>query len=261
MGEEAVFLQREGRIARLVLNRPEKRNALDLAMWEALPGLVDEADADPAVQVVVVQGAGTAAFAAGADISEFEEIFATGEGRERYSDAVYAAEQRLGRCAKPTIAMIRGDCVGGGVEIALACDLRFAGTGSRFGVTPARLGLAYSLTSTRRLVQLIGPSRTLDLLYTGRLIGAEEAAHIGLIDRFCAPDMLEEAVLAYVGEIGKVSRYSVRASKRIVTAILEGATDETPESRALRVDGFAGEDAREGIRAYLEKRRPRFPSS
>jgi len=253
-----VHLARDGDIARLVLNRPEKRNALTLAMWRAIPDLVAEAEADAAAKLLIVQGADAAAFAAGADIGEFEQVFASAEGRAGYSDAVHAAEQRLGDCAKPTIAMIAGDCIGGGVELALACDLRFASRESRFGVTPARLGLVYSLTSTRRLVELMGPAKAMDLLYTGRLFEAAEAARLGLADRLFAPEALAPETLAYAEEVCRNSQYSVRAAKAIVAAVRAGARGETPESRALRVDGFAGEDAQEGIRAYLEKRRPRF---
>lgn len=258
MSGEQVYLRRDGALARIILNRPEKRNALSLAMWEALPGLVAEADADAGVKFLLVQGADGGAFAAGADISEFESVFATAEGRDRYSDAVYAAEQSLGNCAKPVIAKIEGDCIGGGVELALACDLRFASTQSRFGITPAKLGVVYSLTSSKRLTELVGPSNAKDLLFTGRLFDAAEALHLGLVDRLCTPDGLEDEVLAYVDQIGALSQYSVRAAKAILRMISDGATDETPESRALRVEGFAGEDAREGIRAYMEKRKAKF---
>lgn len=258
MSGEQVYLRRDGALARIVLNRPEKRNALSLAMWEAIPGLVAEATADTGIKFLLVQGADGGAFAAGADISEFETIFATAEGRARYLDAVHAAAQSIGSCAKPVIAKIVGDCIGGGVELALACDLRFASTESRFGITPAKLGIVYSLTSSKRLAELVGLSKAKDLLITGRLFDAAEARDLGLVDRLCAPDGLEDEVQAYVDRIGALSQYSVRAAKAILRMISDGATDETPESRALRVEGFAGEDAREGIRAYMEKRKAKF---
>lgn len=253
-----IHIRRDGDIGRIVLDRPEKRNALTLEMWETMPGLVAELELDAAIKLIMVQGVDPSAFAAGADITEFESTFATEVGRGRYSDAVHAAEQSLGNCAKPTIAMIRGDCIGGGVELALACDLRFASAESRFGITPAKLGLVYSLTSTRRLVELMGPAKAKDLLFTGRLFDAAEAARIGLVDRVFPAARVEAETLAYAESICAVSQYSVRAAKTIVGAILAGAAGETEASRALRVDGFAGEDAREGIRAYLESRKPKF---
>ena len=255
---EHIFLIREGPLARIILNRPEKRNALSLAMWEAIPEMVETVERDPDVRVLLVQGADETAFAAGADISEFEDIFATKKGRGRYADAVHAAEQSLGGCAKPAIAMIQGDCIGGGVELALACDLRFAGTNSRFGITPVKLGFVYSLSSTKRLIELVGPAKAKDLLFSGRLFDSAEAERLGLVDRLFEPESLEAEARAYAVALCGLSQYSVRATKTIVRMIVEGAGEETAESRALRVDGFAGEDAREGIRAYLEKRKPKF---
>lgn len=258
MSEDQVYLSSDGAIARLVLNRPEKRNALSLAMWRAIPALVAEVEDDPGLKLLIVQGVDARAFAAGADIGEFETAFATREGRDDYADAVAAAEQSLGRCAKPTLAMIQGDCIGGGVELALACDIRIASRESRFGVTPARLGLVYSLSSTRRLIALMGPARARDLLYTGRLFDAAEAARVGLVDDLYPAATVVAETRAYAESILRNSQYSVRAAKAISAAILSGACAETAETRALRTGGFAGEDAREGIRAYLEKRPAAF---
>lgn len=258
MSEDQVYLSSDGAIARLVLNRPEKRNALSLAMWRAIPALVAKVEDDPGLALLIVQGVDARAFAAGADIGEFEAAFATRDGRDGYADAVAAAEHSLGRCTKPTLAMIQGDCIGGGVELALACDIRIASRESRFGVTPARLGLVYGLSSTRRLIALMGPARARDLLYTGRLFDAAEAARIGLVDYLFSAATVVAETRAYAESILRNSQYSVRAAKTISAAILSGACAETAETRALRTGGFAGEDAREGIRAYLEKRPATF---
>jgi len=259
MADDPVYLERDGATRWLVLDRPEKRNALSLSMWQAIPALVAEAEADPGCRVLAVRGAGDEAFAAGADISEFPRVFATAAGRERYSDAVGEAEQCLGAFPRPTVAVIRGDCIGGGVELALACDMRFAAGGSRFGITPARLGVVYSLASTRRLMHLVGVSRTRDLLYTGRLFDAREALEMGLVDALHPAAALDDAVAGWIAVVNGNSGYSVAAAKAITGMILDGATNETPESRALRVEGFAGDDAKEGIAAWLEKRKPGFP--
>ncbi len=258
MPRESVYLERAGAIARLVLNRPDKRNALDLAMWEAIPALAADADADPAVKLLLVQGVDASAFAAGADIGEFDTVLAGDEGKRRYNDAVRRAEAALEDCAKPVIAMIRGDCVGGGVELALACDLRFAGADSRFGVPAARLGIVYPLVATRGMVALMGPAKTKDLLFTGRLIDAAEAERIGLIDRVFTPEAVERETLAFAETVCRGSQFSVRAAKRVVAAILAGETAETAETTALRMEGFGGEDNREGVKAFLAKRRPNF---
>lgn len=259
LSSDLVYLQKDGAIARLILNRPEKRNAMTYAMWRAVPGCVADAVGDPAVKLLIVQGVDRKAFAAGADIGEFEELFATRQGSADYSDAVRGAEQALGNCPKPAIAMIHGDCFGGGVELAIACDMRFASSESRFGVPPAKLGVVYSLTSTRRLVELTGPGKTRDLLFSGRAVRADEALSMGLVERLHAPDALEAETMAYAEVLLGNSQFSIRAGKKIVSEILKGATTEDDEIRALRVDGFYGEDTREGIRAYKEKRKPDFP--
>jgi len=157
MSRDPVYLEREGCTAHLVLNRPEKRNALNGVMWAAIPGLLAEAAADDGVRVLVLRGAG-GAFAAGADISEFEQVYATPDSAAAYSRSIAEALDALAAFAKPTLAMIDGACVGGGCGLALACDLRFAAQGSKFGITPGKLGLAYTLNDTRRPIRSMTPA-------------------------------------------------------------------------------------------------------
>ena len=168
-------------------------------MWQAIPTLVAQAEADPAVKVIVVRGVDRTAFAAGADISQFHERFRNRQSALTYMEVVNGAAGALADCLKPAVAMIHGDCVGGGVEIAIACDLRFCSSTSRFGITPARLGICYSMASTRRVSQAIGPSKTKDLLFTGRLIDAETARDWCLADRVYAPDDLDGETAAFAG--------------------------------------------------------------
>ena len=253
-----VRLESGGAVAHLVLDRPEKRNALSLEMWQAIPPLVAQADADPAVKAIVVRGVDRTAFAAGADISGFHERFRDRDSALIYMNAVNGAAGSLANCAKPAIAMIHGDCVGGGVEIAIACDLRFCSTGSRFGITPARLGICYSMASTRRVSQAIGPSKTKDLLFTGRLIDAATAEAWGLADRVCAPDELDRETAAFVESICRNSQYSVRYAKRALREIAAGAAEEPDLLRELRLGAYEAGDLNEGIAAYLEKRKPEF---
>ena len=154
--------------------------------------------------------------------------------------------------------MIHGDCVGGGVELAIACDLRFCSSASRFGITPARLGICYSMASTRRVSQAIGPSKTKDLLFTGRLIDAETAREWGLADRVYAPDDLDRETAAFAGAICRNSQYSVRYAKRALREIVGGTVQEPDLLRDLRLGAYEAGDLREGIAAYLDKRKPAF---
>ena len=250
--------ERQGAVAHLVLDRPEKRNALSLEMWQAIPPLVAQARADPAVKAIVVRGVDRTAFAAGADISQFHERFRSRDTALTYMNAVGGAAGSLADCPKPAIALIHGDCVGGGVELAIACDLRFCSSGSRFGITPARLGICYGMTSTRRVAQAIGPSKTKDLMFSGRLIDAETAREWGLADRVYAPDDLDRETAAFLEAVCRNSQYSIRFAKRALREIAAGAVEEPEALRDLRLGAKEAGDLEEGIAAYLEKRRPVF---
>lgn len=253
-----VYIARTGRRAELVLNRPDKRNALNLAMWAAIPGLLAEVADDPAVRLLVVRGAGDT-FAAGADIAEFATAYATAEAALANHATMMAAMSALEDFPKPTLALIRGACVGGGCGIALCCDLRFAATDARIGITPANLGLSYGAADTRRLVQAVGVSAAKDMLFTGRLHRADEALRLGLVDRVAPPEQLDETLLTYEKEIVAASGFSARAIKRIFRMLSDGAHDDTDESRALFASAFGGADFHEGAAAFAEKRRPVFP--
>jgi enoyl-CoA hydratase/carnithine racemase len=250
-------MDRDGPVATIHLNRSDKRNALSMEMWRRLMELVAEADEDDAVKVVVVTGEGPS-FAAGADIDEFKGVFTSAKTAKAVADITYRAQKRLHRNAKPTIAKIRGACVGGGCGLALCCDLRFADTTAKLGITPGKLGLIYTLADTKRLVDAVGAAKAKDILYTGRLLDAEEAKSLGLIDRLVAPDQLDGAVAAYAGEICAASQFSARGTKQIVRMILDGVADDTPKTRKLFVDAFTGPDFKEGFTAFGEKRKPKF---
>ena len=246
--------------ARLILNRPEKRNALSQAMWTALPELIDRIEADPRVRVVMVTGAG-GTFAAGADIGEFEGLMADPAKAQALADGLGIAMRRLAGLARPTIAVIQGACVGGGCGIALCCDFRFADTSAEFGITPSRLGISYLLEDTKRLIDTVGVAHARDLLMTGHLIDAVRAQAIGLVDRVLSPESLWPEAQRYGTVIAERSQYSVRAVKATIGEILAGASAESQRTRRLFVDSFTGEDLAEGARAFLEKRPPRFTFS
>ncbi|MEQ8508315.1 MAG: enoyl-CoA hydratase-related protein [Rhodospirillaceae bacterium] len=252
-----IYLDRSGPHAVLRLNRPEKRNALNLAMWQRMIELLKEAEADPSIRVLIVAGEGNA-FAAGADIDEMKAVFADPAIAKNIAEITYESQKALHRFPKPTIAMIRGACVGGGCGIALCCDLRFADTSAKLGITPGKLGLIYSLADTKRLVEAVGPSTAKDILYTGRIIPADEAQGLHLIDRLIEPDALEATVHTFADEICATSPFSAESTKRIVHMILDGETDDTAATRDLFIHSFSGDDFREGFTAFTEKRAPNF---
>jgi enoyl-CoA hydratase/carnithine racemase len=256
-----ILVRRDGALAFLVLNRPAKRNAITARMWRQLPGLLGEVAADRALKVLVVRGVDASAFAAGADIDEFEQLHGTPTAARAFQETYAAAICALAGFPKPSIAMIQGPCVGAGCTIAAACDLRLADRSARFAITPARLGHIYRLEDTKRLIDLVGSARTKELLFTGRMIGAEEAREIGLVQRLCEPAELEAAVLETARAIADTSQFSVRATKQIVAMIAAGHAAETEASTAMFLKAIEADDYQEGIRAFREKRKPKFTFS
>lgn len=258
---EHLKLTRDGEIAWLVLNRPEKRNAISLDMWSALPGLIEEVEQDAGLKVLVLRGADGRTFSAGADVSEFETLRSTEEGARSYNATTEAAEAALQGMTKPSIAMVQGPCIGGGCGLAIGCDLRFSDETARFGITPAKLGLVYSLPATKGLVDLVGPSQAKYILYSGQQIRAKRAREIGLVDEIYSSDELEEIVTDLARTIASRAQFSVRATKRITRLITDGQSSDSDETKDLRLTSFATEDYREGVRAFLEKRPPEFTYS
>jgi len=245
-------------VATITLNRPEKRNALNEAMWIGLAEAVRRADALPDAKIIVIRGAG-GHFAAGADISEFDTVYASRERSTQYRAAVEDGARAITDAAKPAIAMIEGTCIGGGMAIALACDLRLAAATAKCGITPAKLGIVYSFGDTKRLVDAVGPSKAKDILFTGRIMDASEAQSIGLVDEVHAADALENVVSAKCSLLAGNSQWSIRGAKDIVRLILSGAKEERRETTDIANDGAGQSDFREGRTAFMEKRAPKFP--
>lgn len=253
----ALELATDGEVATLRLARPDKRNAFSQAMWLALGDIAATVAADPRVKLLVVTGAG-AHFSAGADISEFEQIYASRESARIYARAAYDGVEAIARLEKPTIAQISGVCVGGGVALALACDLRLAARDARLGVTPSRLGILYNLADTKRLVEAVGPSAAKDILFTGRIMVADEANAIGLVDAVYPPDGLAAAVIDKASTICGGSQWTVRRAKAVIGMILKGAVDDDQVTRDWFLDAVEGEDFKEGRAAFMAKRPPHF---
>jgi enoyl-CoA hydratase/carnithine racemase len=252
MSEAPLYLSREGSTATLVLNQPLRRNAVSSAMWAAMPELLDEAATDTRVRLLRVRGAGEH-FASGADISEFETVYATPESAATYSASIARALSALESFPKPTLAVIAGACVGGGVSIAMACDLRLAANNARFAITPGKLGLVYPYDDVRRLVGRIGEAAAKDLLFSGRLIDTVEALRLRLVDR--VGDDLDTMVADVETGILANSQWSLQAIKTMIRHVSDGARSD---GEALFLSAFAGDDFQSGYRAFLAKEKPDF---
>ena len=256
---DKMIAEKDGAIGWITFNNPERRNAVSMAMWEALGDIVGHYAADDAIRVIVLKGAGDKAFVSGADISEFEEKRSSPETTKAYHEVSARANEALRHVGKPTIAMIRGFCVGGGVSVALGCDLRIASDNSRFGVPAAKLGLGYEYDGVKRLVDVVGPAFAKEIFYTARQFSAAEALAMGLINR-----MLPDAELeAYVRETAA----SIAANAPLTVGSIKTITDEAVKDESARdmalcqqvVDRcFASEDYVEGRTAFMQKRKPMF---
>ena len=244
--------------AEIIFNKPERRNALSADMWEAIPSLVDEANLHSNVKVIIIHGGNAGAFAAGADISEFESMYSSVKSSIKFSTIVSAALDAIENSKKPTIAAIDGACVGGGVSIAMACDLRIASEDSKLGVTPSRLGIVYPVGDTRRLIEIVGLSVAKELLLTGQIFSAKDAHCMRLINRLAPKNQAIQKAYELANQISSVSQWSTQATKVMIKGVKNGWNDSTKEAQDLFLDGFTNEDFEEGYKAFLEKRSPRF---
>ncbi|MFF5183582.1 enoyl-CoA hydratase/isomerase family protein [Streptomyces sp. NPDC000345] len=231
-------------VATVVLHHPAKRNAMTAAMWGALPPLLETLAAAAEVRALVLTGAG-GTFCAGADISTLR-----GSAEEAQTLAV-RAEEALAAFPKPTLAAVRGHCVGGGAQLAAACDLRFAEEGALFGVTPARLGIVYPASATRRLVALVGPATAKYLLFSGELIDAERALRTGLVDEVLPADELDKRVAEFTRVLVTRSQLTQAAAKEFVNGRADRDAHWAAQARGSG-------DTAEGVAAFLERREPRF---
>jgi enoyl-CoA hydratase/carnithine racemase len=254
-----VLVQQEGGVATVVFNRPRMRNAISLAMWGEIGRITEGLAKDDSVRAVVYRGAGHEAFASGADISEFEQNRKDTETALAYNKQTAAAYDAIRLCPKPTVAMVFGFCMGGAMAVAMACDLRFAAAGAKFGIPAAKLSIIYPLDAVHQLVDLVGPAYAKDILYAGRTLDAEEAHRIGFIQRLVPAADLEPHTYDYLRTVAANAPLSIRGTKAQIQAIYEGITDAHREQlRQFALETFNSQDYKEGTRAFLEKRRPRF---
>ena len=252
-------VERDGAVAVLTIDRPEKRNAMTAGMWAALPELLAGLADDAAVRALVVTGAGPS-FCAGADIGDLLSGPAPEDPMAGVRRDNLAAQAALRAFPHPTVAAVRGHCIGGGVELAASCDLRFTDPTGVFGVTPAKVGVVYAPASTKALLDLVGPATTKYLLFSGELIDAETALRVGLVDRLVPAEDLDVEVRRFADVLASRSALSQRATKEVVTALGAGRDGEAKVARWYRETIASGELA-EGVAAFAERRPPRFPWS
>jgi enoyl-CoA hydratase/carnithine racemase len=253
MGFMHLKVETAGPVATLTIDRPAKRNAMSFEMWSAIPGLL--ASVADSARVLLIRGGEH--FSAGADISEFESLRSGAEGATRYNDAVHAAERAIASFPRPSIAVVNGFCIGGGCELALACDLRIAAADARFGITPAKLGIVYNFTSTKQLVDAVGPAWARQILFSGEIIDAATALRIGLVNELHSPDELPGRAKELAEVIAGRSQVSLAGAKQIIAMITDGQREDD-SVRALYDNAVHSADYAEGVRAFLEKRPPRF---
>ncbi len=256
---DRLIAQKEGAIGWIVFNNPARHNATSYEMWQSLPLVLDAYARDAEVRVVVLKGAGEKAFSAGADISQFKEKRTGAEAVKEYNAAADNANKALRECPKPTIAMIRGYCIGGGTAIAVGCDIRIAAEDARFGVPAAKLGLGYRFEGIKRLAEIVGPSSAAEIFFTARQFTAQEALQMGLVNRVVPVAELESRTLDYAGTIAENAPLTVGSVKR---ALIEYMKDPAQRDLALcqrMVEAcYESEDYREGQAAFMEKRKPQF---
>jgi enoyl-CoA hydratase/carnithine racemase len=240
-------------------NNPTKHNALSLDMWEALPALLNKAAADDNVRMVVFSGEGGKSFVSGADISQFEDLRAQKEAVKKYEVVAEEALQGIYNFEKPTVAWIKGYCIGGGLNVAISCDLRIASSDSTFSVPATRLGLGYRFSAMKNLTDLVGPGAAKDIFFTARRLDANEALRIGLINRVAEADGMDGLLDEYTKAITTGAPLTIKAGKRIIREVLKPDSDiDMDMCRRLILDCFESEDYAEGRKAFMEKRTPVF---
>ena len=256
---DQILLHKDGHVGRLVFNNPERHNAVSLEMWDRVAAGLEDFRADDGIRVVVLSGAGGKAFVSGADISKFETERGSRAAVAAYNARVKDVYQGIQGFPKPTIAMIDGYCIGGGLALAVSCDLRFCSTKSRFGLPAARLGLGYPFHSLKRLVETIGPGATRDIVFSARRLDADEALALGLVQKVVPEAELGAFVDDYAATVAGNAPLTVTAAKTIIVEVLKDPADRDLELCQRLVDRcFDSADYIEGRRAFVEKRPPRF---
>jgi enoyl-CoA hydratase/carnithine racemase len=258
-GTQRMLARTEGPVGWMTFNNPARHNAVSVDMWQAVPKILDAFGRDDAIHVVVLSGAGGKAFVSGADISEFGERRSSREAVLEYNRIADRAHQAMLACKKPMIAMIHGYCIGGGLAVALDCDLRIASDNSRFGVPAAKLGLGYGFAGLKRLADVVGPSFAKEIFFTARQFDAQEALQMGLVNRLKPAAELEAYVRDYAATIAGNAPLTLAAVKLCAGEYAKDPQDRDLAACQAAVDAcFASDDYVEGRTAFMEKRKPAF---
>lgn len=254
-----LIVEREGPIGRVVFSNPEKYNAMTHDMWSGLSTALQDFDADAAIRLVILEGAGTKSFVSGADISQFESARTDPASQARYNASVESAYLAPVRCSKPVVAKIRGICMGGGLGLAAACDLRFCTADSRFRMPAGRLGLGYNVLGVRRFIAVFGLQNTLDIFFSARIFGAAEALRMGFVSRVEEADGFDAMVDDWCRSVASNAPLTLRALKRTANELIRDPADRDMAAAEEAIAAcFSSDDYREGARAFMEKRAPAF---
>ncbi len=262
MTDEKILARRDGVVGAIVINNPARQNAVSQDMWQAIADAANRFAADADIRVITISGAGGRAFASGADISRFETERAGNRGVTRSGGAFEAACSALHAAPKPTIAVIRGWCLGGGMALAVSCDLRIAGDDAQFGIPAARLSIGYSVEGLRRIVELVGLAGTREIMFTARRYDAAAALRIGLVSQVVPAEELDAFAAAYVAEIAGNAPLTILAAKAALAQLARDPDQrDWTETEALIARCGTSADHLEGARAFMEKRKPAFTGS
>jgi len=259
MSEGKLTIEKRGAVGWVIFDHPERRNAINGVMWRGIPPAMEALEADPQIRCVVFRGAGSEAFAAGADISEFEKVRSAQGAVAEYDALLDRVLHAIQDARKPSVAMIHGYCIGGGLEIALACDLRYCGESAQFGIPAAKLGLAYNVEGHKRLVETVGHARAREIMFLGRRYSAAEALHMGMVERVVPDAELERFIGETAATLAENAPLSIANSKTIIEEYVKssGAPDAGRMQQAIERCARS-EDYAEGRKAFMEKRKPVF---
>lgn len=259
MQEQKIYGRREGAVGHLVFNNPAKLNAVSLDMWDGFVGILKDYEKDPEIRCVVVSGAGGKAFVSGADISKFESERANAEAQVRYDEISKKGYEALYDFPKPTIARITGYCIGGGMNLAACCDLRYCNDGARFGIPAAKLGLGYGFMRIERLSRIVGLPRAMECLFTARQYSAQEALDMGLVHGVATDAELDAMVAKATDAIGQNAPLTIALAKAAAREIAKPESKQNHKKLDAMVKAcFDSEDYKEGRQAFMEKRKPAF---
>ena len=255
---DQLIIEKDNGVGRIMLNNQERRNAMTFEMWRDLPTILDDYQADDDIRAIVISGKGRKAFCAGADISQFEKNRSSEEATIIYNKAVSNASISLAKITKPTIAKIEGFCIGGGLGIAMCCDIRIANDVSSYAIPAAKLGLGYGHEGLKRLVDVVGPSVAKEIFFTARQFTAQEALGMGLINRLLPRAVLDSYVSDYANRIATNAPLTILAAKVVIDELMKAENMDQKLCDQVVADCFASEDYQEGRKAFMEKRKPMF---